>query len=206
VPVVLHHGEGGWTVARKMSDLLNWEEPTRGALAAYVPDFELLIDDLTQVPEVELLQRDMAALGKMVIWVLRAVRVGFDPALVPDWADELNRAETAPREALLHLLKYLLGTDEGSSIFEALEKARISEGVREVVMGLRQQWQQEALERGRTEGRTEGRAEVLLKLLQLRFTELPSTVEERVRQASSEEIDRWVERVMTAHSLDDVWD
>lgn len=54
--------------------------------------------------------------------------------------------------------------------------------------------------------RTEGRAEVLLKLLQLRFTELPSTVEDRVRQASSEEIDRWVERVMTAQSLDDVWD
>jgi hypothetical protein len=54
--------------------------------------------------------------------------------------------------------------------------------------------------------RPEGRAEVLLKLLQLRFTELPSTVEDRVRQASSEEIDRWVERVMTAQSLDDVWD
>ena len=223
IPLVLHHGERGWTSPRRLGELLDWDASTHALLAPFVPDFEVLVDDLAEVPEVELLQRDMAALGKVVVWVLRAVRVGFDPGLISEWAQELDRAQAPGREpALRHLLHYLLGTDEGTAIFEALERARLSEGVREVVMGLRQQWQREAHEQGRTEGRqqgrqegrqqgrqegrSEGQAELLLKQLRLRFGDLPAAVEPRVRAATSEELDRWAERVLSAERLDDVLD
>ena len=59
--------------------------------------------------------------------------------------------------------------------------------------------------KGRAEGEAMGRAEVLLKLLRLRFAEPPADMEQRVREASIEELDRWVERVLSAESLDDVF-
>lgn len=209
LPVVLHHGERGWTAPRALRELLDGDDAVRESLAHHVPDFELLVDDLALVPEAELLAREGAPLGKLVVWVLRAVRVGFDPALVERWAEQLNRAESGgSREALLHVLQYLLGTDEGSTVFEALDAAPLSDEVREVVMGSYQQkWieqgQLQGRAEGRAEGKAEGKAELLLKLLRLRFQELPPHVEPRVRGASDAELDRWAERVLSADTLDE---
>lgn len=66
-------------------------------------------------------------------------------------------------------------------------------------MSPRKQW----LEEGREEGLAQGRAEVLLKLLRLKFGSLPESAEEKVRQASLEELDRWAERVLSAQSLEE---
>lgn len=216
VPIVLHHGEGGWTAPRRLGEMLDWDEATRAVLAPHVPDFELLVDDLARVPEAELLARGGAALGRLVVWVLRATRVGFDPALNPAlierWAAELNEAQLGgPEEAFLHLMQYLLSTEEGAAPFEALEKAPLSERVREIVMGSYQhRWMQEGEARGRAEGEARGeargRAELLLKQLRLRFHEVPEALERRVREASIEELDRWGERVLSADALERVFD
>jgi predicted transposase YdaD len=72
------------------------------------------------------------------------------------------------------------------------------------------------LERGRAEGEAKGRAEgeakgeakgradVLLKLLAVKFGPTSEGVAKRIRSASLEQLDRWVERVITATSLEDV--
>ncbi|MEX1369313.1 MAG: Rpn family recombination-promoting nuclease/putative transposase, partial [Nannocystaceae bacterium] len=57
----------------------------------------------------------------------------------------------------------------------------------------------------KAEGKAEGKAEVLLKLLQLRFGPLPETTRAMVDNAKSEQLDIWVERVLTAKSLDEVF-
>lgn len=59
--------------------------------------------------------------------------------------------------------------------------------------------------RGRTEGRTEGKAEVLLKQLGLRFGSLPSEIPARVEAAPVEQLDRWIERVLTAKTLEETF-
>lgn len=51
-----------------------------------------------------------------------------------------------------------------------------------------------------------GRASLLLKQLTLKFGELPGDIEARVTRAEVEELDRWAERVLTADSLDEVFD
>ena len=58
--------------------------------------------------------------------------------------------------------------------------------------------------KGRVEGRAEGRAETLLKLLRLRFATVSEAASERVMHADIATLDRWVERVLTATSVDDV--
>jgi predicted transposase/invertase (TIGR01784 family) len=56
----------------------------------------------------------------------------------------------------------------------------------------------------REEGREEGRAEILVKLLGLRFGPVPADVRARVAAATVEQLDAWVERVLTAATLDEV--
>lgn len=56
----------------------------------------------------------------------------------------------------------------------------------------------------REANRTEGRAEVLLKLLGVRFGRLSDATRAYVEAATSAQLDRWVERVLTAATLDEV--
>ncbi len=58
-------------------------------------------------------------------------------------------------------------------------------------------------ERGEVRGRAEGQAKTLLKLLQLRFGSIPDRTRTRVEAAVPEQLDAWVERVLTAPTLDD---
>ena len=204
LPIVVHHSETGWIAPRRLSELLAGGEALLEQARPYVPDFELLIDDLTRVPEAELAQRAMAAHAKLVVWALRAVRVGFDPALVRIWARALDEVlKVAGVEALELFLRYLSEVEGGPAIYQALLTAGVSEDANEVAMSLRKQWVDEGRAEGREEGRAEGRAEVVLKQLQLKFGPLPEATRERVRNASVEELDRWAERILSAPSLDE---
>ena len=77
-------------------------------------------------------------------------------------------------------------------------------------------WFEQEVDRGRKDGRREGQREgqregermgrraVLLKMLRLRFGELPATVVARVEAAEVQELDVWAERFVTAARLEDV--
>jgi hypothetical protein len=69
----------------------------------------------------------------------------------------------------------------------------------------------EILERGekiiqnaKREGELKGERRLLLKLLRLRFGDLPKAALARVEKAELEELENWGERVLTAASLDEV--
>ncbi|MBF0125436.1 MAG: DUF4351 domain-containing protein, partial [Magnetococcales bacterium] len=44
-----------------------------------------------------------------------------------------------------------------------------------------------------------------LRLLQRRFSDMPSWVEERIAAASSSQIEQWSERIFDAHALGDLF-
>jgi len=218
LPVVLSHDARGWTAARSLGELLDWDDDLRTVLRAHVPDYQMVIDDLVAAPEVELLRRDATPLARLVVWVLRASRVGADDDLIDRWAAQLNEAHaSASREALAHVLDYLTGTDEGAKILEALQRARLSKGVGQMVMGLQKRWKHEGRAEGRVEGRAEGRvegraegrvegrAELFIELLEKRFGSLSTDTTDRVRRASIDELDRWADRLFDAEALEDVW-
>ena len=68
---------------------------------------------------------------------------------------------------------------------------------------------QKGLERGREEGlhegRLEGEARTLVRQLTRRFGELPGWVGERLAQASEAELERWLDAVLDAPSLAQVF-
>lgn len=60
--------------------------------------------------------------------------------------------------------------------------------------------------RGLEQGLQQGRRQVLEKLLGWKFNPLPPAVLERVQAADADQLDRWLERVLTADSLEGVFD
>ncbi|HWN67242.1 MAG TPA: hypothetical protein VNM90_06355 [Haliangium sp.] len=67
------------------------------------------------------------------------------------------------------------------------------------------EWARRAAAEGRKEGLKEGQQKVLSKLLGRKFGELPDWAQQRLRAASDADIERWIERVLVAGTLDDVF-
>jgi hypothetical protein len=148
----------------------------------------------------------MSALARLTVWALRAARHGFDPTLLVRWARLLERAhDEAGTEAFTQIFVYLSEVDGGDTLYEAIE-AIIDDEDREETMSLRKKWEDAALARGIERGIEQGIERVLLNLLQLKFGDIGDAGRERVEHASREELERWAGRVLSATSLDDVFD
>ena len=65
---------------------------------------------------------------------------------------------------------------------------------------------EELLEKGRHQGRLEGQARFFLLLLESKFGPLDPEVEDRVRSAEKDRLQEWGERLLTAKSLQDVFE
>lgn len=51
-----------------------------------------------------------------------------------------------------------------------------------------------------------GAARVLIQLLTVRFGPLPESVSRKVREASSDQVEKWTSRAATVQTLDEVFD
>ncbi|MEI6986674.1 MAG: Rpn family recombination-promoting nuclease/putative transposase [Rhodospirillaceae bacterium] len=83
-------------------------------------------------------------------------------------------------------------------------KVKIPEGLLEVrnMLATRTQvWKQQLV----AEGEARGKAEMLLRLLYRRFMTLPSGLEDRIRAASSDQLDEWSERFADGLSLTEIF-
>ena len=67
----------------------------------------------------------------------------------------------------------------------------------------------QGLEQGRLEGRIEGRLEgergVLLRQLARKFGSLPDSIATRVQKASDSELSSWIDIILTARTLDEIF-
>jgi flagellar biosynthesis/type III secretory pathway protein FliH len=69
----------------------------------------------------------------------------------------------------------------------------------------KQEGQKEGRKEGKKEGKREGEALVLQRLLSRRFDPLPPEVLARIASASEEDINQWVDRILDADCLEDVF-
>jgi hypothetical protein len=90
--------------------------------------------------------------------------------------------------------------------YDAMLRAMSTVGVERIVIeDLVKFGEDRGLEQGLQQGLIQGEGRTLLKLLALRFGPVAPEVEARVRSAAEAQLDQWVERVLTAASLDDVF-
>jgi hypothetical protein len=69
------------------------------------------------------------------------------------------------------------------------------------MMKIAEQWEQEGLERGRQEGE----AKALLRQIQVKFGPPEPAVAARIAAAESAQVERWLERILTANSPDELF-
>ncbi|MFV8754052.1 Rpn family recombination-promoting nuclease/putative transposase [Nannocystaceae bacterium ST9] len=192
VPLLISHAPEGWTAPRSFRELFDpaiFEHAPE--LARFVPDFELLVDDLRRTSDDDLARRALAAFAKAALWLLRDGRAGKLIETMPKWVGLL---EGLSRPSLEAIVNYVVAVANDPMTWEAFranlhQLAPRAEGD---VMTLTEQWL------------NQGEARMLTKLLRSKFGELPESARSRVMSASPSELEAWIERVLVATTLEQV--
>ena len=212
IPVVLHHSETGWTFARRLEDLFDAGLLSQAGVLELVPRLGFVLDDLSHLTDEQLENRALGLMPALTLWALRDSR-SRDRLVrsIGHWANAMAELLRAPngREALRTIFRYItLVADDSiaSTLADAIPEAKPE--VKEALMTLAEKWMAEGEARGEAKGEARGEArgeaKALRKLLMLKFGELPQTTLARIEAATPGELDRWLERVLTAATLEAV--
>ncbi|HKY35150.1 MAG TPA: Rpn family recombination-promoting nuclease/putative transposase [Polyangiaceae bacterium] len=204
IPVVLHHSEGSWTVARRVEELFDAELVKAAGAAELIPRLSFVLDDLSHLTDEELEGRALGLVPVLTLWALRDARSPERLAKsLGHWVRTMAELLHAPngREALWTLFRYIgaVADDSMTETLTAVLEAAEPE-VKDALMTIAEKWEA----KGRAEGKAEGKAEALRKQLTQKFGALPEATTRRIASASEVELDRWLERVLTADTLDAV--
>lgn len=214
VPVVLHHDDGAWRPATRFEALLDLAPSELPHFGPLVPRFGFVLDDLSAVSDEALRDRAMSAFARLTLAALKHSRS------VEDMAAFLVRMSPLIRElmrsgggaaALQLLFRYLVQTRPPTDI-EELHRvvADLGPEVKETVMTMEewliQKGEQRGEQRGRMEGRVEAARQFLARLLTLKFGSLVEAAQARIQAADEATLGRWAERVLSATSLEEIWE
>ncbi len=135
-----------------------------------------------------------------VIAGLLAQRVAQAEDTAPEILDPMTGGTLAGSEFERHILKYIVERMNLTPPMQEVSLHRMKPDRSEAPTGtVAEAW----LEQGRAEVIEKGQAGIVLRLLELRFREVPGTARERVPGASASELEAWAEAVPVAARLDD---
>ena len=221
LPIVLYNGDQTWTAPDDLAALM---PQVPGRVADYLPRLRYLLIDENSYGE-----EDLAAMRNLVAAVIRFEHPAEDRDLLRlidllnDWLagqPELKRIFALWIRALLRrrskntlIIPEIRGLEELKMTlaekFDQWAEEHKRQGLQEGRVEGRMEGRMEGRVEGRVEGRMEGRVEgetlVLQRLLFRRFGPLPNDVLARIAAASEADITRWVDRVLDAVCLEEVF-
>lgn len=158
--VVVSHGPNGWTAARRFQDLVP-ELAEHPELRRLLPDFELIVDDLSAQPDEALLARPLGTYPELTLWVLRdgrtPVRLLAHVKVLAPLLERLNQESTADSLTLLrHIWRMVSGEQSFGEVRRRIVELAPSTEVLMATAG--ELLIQESIRRGETRGRAEGEA------------------------------------------------
>lgn len=218
LPVVLHHDEQKWNAGTSFEALLDLEPEDLPHVAAFVPRFSFLLDDLSAVSDEALRERAASALARLTLSALKHARVPEDVAsaierLLPLMV-EVARSEGGV-SALQAIFQYLVQTKPPSDRTRLLRiTANIGADMQNKIRTQADAWLEEGIEKGmekgiekgRVEGRVERAQRTLLRLLTLKFGPVEAEVRARIVAADEDTLERWTERVLIAPQVEAIFD
>jgi len=204
LPVVLYNGEQQWAAAQNIADLVDL---VPGGLERYRPDFSYLILDegaIVSDPSWSDQMRNVAAalfrlehnrdeqdmlevLGRLVEWLKAPEQTGLRRAFVV-WMRRVLLPGRAPEMEL-------------PEFTDLQDLHEVHSMLAERIKQWPERWEEKGRQEGRQEGRHEGVEDVLRKLISLKFGELPAWADERLKQASDEQLDKWVMQILSVNDL-----
>lgn len=209
--LLLYNGDPRWSSPTDLSDLIAL--PTDSALWHWQPQARYHLIDMGSLPAAGLAKQDsIAAL------LFRLEQRQEPAALAALIEDVINWFRLHPGyETLKHLFTELVRQAIASTGAVTLVPDELGE-MKGMITTLGETWKrewkaearneglQEGRRQGRRDGRREGLAQTLLRQLERRFGSLSNDVRTRVQESDSESLERWLDRVIDAPTMDTLFD
>jgi hypothetical protein len=206
VPVVVSHAPGGWSAPRSLHEMFEPNPVTIPGLAELVPNFVLTIVDLAHLSNEEIKARALAAFPTLALWALRDARDHVQLlANLGEWAEAFAEAGRTPHgiAALAQLVRYIAVVTDGLHVDAFRAKIRkYAPQAEAAVMTIAEQMRRE----GEARGRVQALGDMLRKLAARKFGALSAAHEARIADATAEQLERYVERLFAAATIDAVFD
>ena len=204
-PLVLYHGQAQWRVPASFHDLV---DPLPPVLEPYVPQFRYALHDISARTDVQIRGEVLTRLAQLAMrHIYSAEPLERLHELLVLIGEVLERRTAL--EMLESILRYYvqgtqrLGEKEVRVLLEATPGG--DQIMQTFIEKYIDQGRQEGHQEGRQEGRQEGEALVLLRLIELKFGAPSANVRQQVGEADAETLLRWSERVLTADTLEAVF-
>ena len=205
LPIVLYNGDAKWTAVTDIAALI---PKAPGRIAKYLPKLEYLLIDENQYSEAEL-----AGLKNLVAAIIRFEHPENEQALLGliDLVNDMLDGKPELKRTFAIWIRALLLRQSRHTL--ALPKVRDLKELKMTLAERFDQWAQkyeqkgieQGIEQGIERGIEKGEALVLQKLLTKRFGTLPRELVIAISAASAAQIDVWVDRVLDAASLEEVF-
>jgi len=172
IPILLYHGQQPWNAPTRLSELFDGPEELR----PYWPDLQVMLVDLTALPEEAIVGQVRLRVMLLVMRAIRSPDLGQRLqgylALLRDVVEQTTAMGTL--QVVLRYVAHASGEITEAELRQAVDAA-LPEPGGESMTTLVEQWleqgRQEGLQRGRQEGRTVGRHEGLHEAIELGLTQ-----------------------------------
>ena len=208
VPIIIYNGQRPWSAPLDFQSLFRRCPPAvLDPLRPYLPDFRVLLDDLTRTDDAQIEADHTLALAIVGLLSLKHGHGGDYGPITALLARHIPAAKRAAggREALDCTLDYVYHHIRDPAVFQQIAEELEPEAA-EVYMGLAEALRREGREEGRQEGREEGRDEMFFLALTHKFGAVPDDVAARIRGATDEQRGRWFGRIFVAQTLGEIFD
>lgn len=200
-PLVLYHGQQRWRAPARFHDLV---APLPAALAPYVPQFRYALHDISPRGDAEIKGE---VLTRLVQLALRHIYSDQPLERLRELLGLIEQVIDQPTalEILESLLRYYVqGTQrlDERDVRALLQETRSGEPIMQTFID---QYIQQGLQQGIQQGYRQGEAQALLRLVQVKFGPPGPAVEARIQRAEPAQLERWLERILTAESPDELF-
>lgn len=197
-----------WSVPLSFESLVEVPDGLEAVAQPYVPSFRYLVDDLTQASDDELRGRVLTALALLAVVWLRDLRDKYVLEAVSRWGDQWVEVmrPAAAEDDVRPLVRYVYevkGAEE-VEIFLAFLDREVGPEAKGIMTTYAEELIQQGMQQGMEEGEIAGERRVLLKQLRQRFGHLDAATEQHIATATSEQLETWTTRVLSAATLAEV--
>ena len=202
ISIVVYHGKAEWSVPLTFADTVDASPDVR----SWLVNFRYILVDLGHIEDARLSQSEVLRVGFLIL------KYGARDGDLRETLRALGQAALALGfDDLVAAVRYILfepNEVEAGILREVLRE--IMPGQEERIMSIAgEQLKAEGfnlgLAQGEVRGKAEGKAETLLRLLRRRFHAVSSEVEARVLNADGAQLDEWLDRILDAKALTDVF-
>ena len=206
-PMVIYNGEGRWTAVRDVSELI---ASVSGPLSAYQPKLKYWLLDEGRISESEL-PNNRNTVADIIRLENSSESVSMQAAMA-----RLSQHLSAPeydslRRVLVVWIKRVvlrkLQPDENFTALNDLQEINnmLAERVEQWTTKWMQQGLEQGLHQGMQQGMQQGEQTLLHRQLCKRFGLLSEDIQQRLQNATTDQLELWAERILDAETLDAVF-